>query len=117
MTEAIYKLKNTEIVVSTAYLYYNMYLIKKVYFSCRVMSISHQQECVLKQIYESIILRKLELSENFPRAVLYLRKTALGVGLLSPKTIIDALARKLYLRHQRADDRIGKVIQINEDNA
>ena len=38
--EAIYKLKNTLVVVSTACLYYNMYLIKKVCFVCGVMSIS-----------------------------------------------------------------------------
>ena len=40
--EAIYKLKNTIIAVYNAYMYYNMYLIKKVYFRCRVMSISTQ---------------------------------------------------------------------------
>ena len=115
--EAIYKLKNTTIVASTACIYYNMYLIKKVYFGCRVLGITLQQEEVLKKIYEPIILRKLELSENFPRAVLYSRKTALGVGLIVPRIIIDVLALKLYLGYQKVEDRISLLIQIIEDNA
>ena len=117
MIEAIFKLKNTEIVVTTAHLYYNMYLIKKVYFGCSIVHLSEQQECVLKKIYEPVILRKLGLSENFPRSVLYSRKTALGVGLLAPTTIIDVLAMKLYLRYQRAKDRTSVQIQIIKDNA
>ena len=117
MIEAVFKLKNTKIVVPTAHLYYNMYLIKKVYFGCGIVHLTEQQESELKKIYEPVLLKKLRLSENFPRSVLYSRKTALGVGLLAPRTIIDALALKLYLGHKRADDRIAKVIQINEDNA
>ena len=117
MLEAMYKLKNATMVVSTASMYYNMYLIKKVYFGCGVISITSQQERILKKIYEPIILKKLGLSENFPRAVLYSRKTALGVGLIAPRTIIDELSMKLYLGHRRADDRISKIIQIIEDNA
>ena len=49
--------------------------------------------------------------------MLYSRKTALGVGLIAPRTIIDELSMKLYLGHRRADDRISKIIQIIEDNA
>jgi len=110
MLKAICKLKNTMIVVSTTSIYYNMYLIKKVYFGYGVLSITHQQEGELKKIYESVVLRKLGLSENFSRVVLYSRKTALRVGLIAPRTIIDTLAMKLYLGHQRAEDRISKII-------
>jgi len=109
MIEAVFKLKNTKIVVPTAHLYYNMYLIKKVYFGCRIVHLTEQQEGVLKRICEPVLLKKLGLSENFPRSVLYSRKTALGVGLLAPRIIIDALALKLYLGHKRANDRIAKV--------
>ena len=117
MVEAIFKLKNTEIVVPTAHLYYNMYLIKKVYFGCGIIHLSEQQECILKKIYKPVILRKLGLSKNFPRSILYSRKTALGIGLLTPVTIIDVLALKLYFGHKRANDRVGNIIQINKDNA
>ena len=68
------------------------------------------------EIYKPVILRKLGLSSNFPRSVLYSRKTALGVGLMAPRTIIDGLAMKLYVGHQRSEDRISKIIQIIEDN-
>ena len=64
-----------------------------------------------------MLLKKLGLSENFPRSVLYSRKTALGVGLLAPRTIVDSLALKLCLGHRRANDRIAMIVQINEDNA
>jgi len=57
MLEAMYKLKNATMVVSTASMYYNIYLIKKVYFGCGVMSITSQQERILKKIYEPIILK------------------------------------------------------------
>ena len=116
MRKAIFKLKNTEIVITTVYLYYNMYLITKVYFGCSIIHLTEQQELELKKIYKPVILRKLGLSENFPRYILYSRKTALGVGLLSLSMIIDTLAIKLYLRHIRANNHIEKVIQINEDN-
>ena len=49
---------------------------------------------------KKVILRKLGLSEWFPRDVLYLRKTALGVGIIKPSTIIDILALKLYVGHK-----------------
>ena len=48
---------------------------------------------------------------------MYSRKTALEVGLLSPSIVIYTLAMKLYLGHIRANSRIRKVIQINEDKA
>ena len=56
------------------------------------------------------------MSEKFPRKVLYSRKTSLGVELLAPRMIVDILALKLYVGHQRAESRVAKIIQINEDN-
>ena len=79
MREAIYKLKNTTLAINNASMYYNMYLIKKVYFGTEIMSILEQQENELKKIYESVILKKLGLSEKFPRKILYARKSALGL--------------------------------------
>jgi len=37
MKEATYKLKNIEIYISTEYVFYNMYLCKKVYFGCGII--------------------------------------------------------------------------------
>ena len=58
-------------------------------------------------ISEPVLLKKLGLSEKFPREILYARKSALGVGLLKPSTIITILTLKLYLEHMRNDDRIA----------
>jgi len=117
MKDAIGALKNTTIAVSTASMYYNMYLIKKVYYGGGIFALNDRQEKILKNIYEAVILNKMGLSVKFPRKVLYARKTALGVGLMAPRTIMSVLALKLYLSHQRGDTRVSKLITINEDNA
>ena len=117
MRDAINKLANTELLPSIAHLYYNAYLIKKVYFGCGVMTLDKNQEVILQKIYEPVILRKLKLSEKFPRKVLYMRNSALGIGLLKPRTIVDLLSLKLYLGHHRAKTKESKMMQINEDNA
>ena len=62
MKEAIGRLKNTEIIVSTASMYYNIYLSKKVYYRSGIFYITDQQEDILKKIYKPVILRKMELS-------------------------------------------------------
>jgi len=60
------------------------------------------------------ILNKLGLSKKFLRDILYARKSALGIGLLKPTTIIAILAAKLYVGHMRKNNRISNIIQINE---
>ena len=117
MKEAIGRLKNTSIMISTAPMYYNIYLSKKVYFGCGIFALNLKQVNILKKIYEPVILRKMGLSEKFPRSVLYSRKSALGVGLMSPDTIISSLALKLYTGHNRYKSELSKIIRINEENA
>ena len=68
------------------------------------------------KISEPVLLKKLGLSEKFPRKILYTRKSALRVGLLKPSTIITILILKLYLGYMRKDDRIAWIIKINEEN-
>ena len=115
--DAIYKLRKVEIAAPIAYLYYNAYLMKNVYFRSGVMSLTEKQEITLKQIYGPVLLMKMNLSEKFSRSVLYSRKIVLGIGLMAPKTIIDVLLLKLYLGNQRLNQKVVKIIQINEDNA
>ena len=116
MKDTIGALKNTTIAVSTASMYYNMYLIKKVYYGGGIFALNDRQEKILKNIYEAVILNKMGLSVKFPRKVLYARKSALGVGLMAPWTIMSMLALKLYLSYQRGETRVSKLITINEDN-
>ena len=117
MKEAIGRLKNTSIMILTALIYYNMYLSKKVYFGSGIFALNSKQANILKKIYEPVILRKMGLSEKFPRSVLYLRKSALGVELMSPDTIVSSLALKLYAGHNRYKSELSKIIRINEENA
>ena len=85
------KLRKVEIAAPIAHLCCDAYLIKKVYFGSGVMSLTEKQERMLKQTHEPVLLRKMNLSEKFPRSVLHSRKTTLGIGLMAPKITIDAL--------------------------
>ena len=72
---------------------------------------------MLKKTCEPVLLKKMGLSVKFPQKILCARKSALGIGLLSPATIIDALALKLCLGHKRINDEVAKVIGVIEDKA
>ena len=69
------------------------------------------------KIYEPVILRKLGLSIKFPSNILYARKSMLGVKLMSPSTIMDILALKLYIGYNRGESEVAKIIKILEENA
>jgi hypothetical protein len=96
---AIAKLQNTVIALPLIYIFFNQYLIKSMYFGCRPIYINKAQEKELMKIYEVPILKKIGLSAKFPRQILYVRKAALGVGIIKPSTIINTLAIKLYIEH------------------
>ena len=65
------------------------------------MSISEKQEAELYRIYEKPILRKLGLSVNFPRTLLYVNRNAFSLGLLKPRTIIAQQRLRMYVGHMR----------------
>ena len=44
-----------------------------------------------------------------------MRKNVLGISLLRPKTIMEALALKLYIGHKRANTTINQLINTLED--
>ena len=117
LNEAMSKLKKVPISIVNAHLYYNMYLLRRVYFGCGIMQLMPNQEKELIKISEPILLKKMGLSINFPRKLLYARKSALGVGLIKPSTMILILSMRLYAGHVRAGDRISNIIRINEENA
>ena len=94
-----------------------MYVISQVYSGCEIIILNEKQEETLMKITESMLLRKLGLSEKFPRKILCAQKSQLGVGIMKPSTIITTLALKLYLGHKRQGDTIARKITINEKNA
>ena len=88
------KLKNITIATLVAYIFYNIYLLTKIYFRYSIMYITSKQEQFLMKIYESTILRKLGFSVKFPRNVLYTRKLVLSIGIIKLSTAIEILAFK-----------------------
>jgi len=116
MQEALCKLKSVLLSIANAYMYYNMYLMRKVYFGCGIITLMPNQEKILIKISESILLRKIGLSKKFPTKMLYIRKLALGIGLMKPSTMVAILTLKLYVGYVRAQDRITSIIKINEEN-
>ena len=47
--------------------------------------------------------------------MLHARKSVLGASLMKPSMMV--LALKLCTRHTRANDRLARIIKINEENA
>ena len=112
---SITKMMNTDVNEYQPAVYYNVYMIKSVFFGCGIVELNEQQERELRRIYEEPLLLKLGLSRKFPRDVLYSRKSALGVGIMKPSTIIDILKAKLYLGNVRRKDVTYAAIKLQEE--
>ena len=54
-----------------------------------------------------MLARKLGLGSNFPRKILLGRVTAMGVGIVAPKTEISDLVLKLHLSRRRIQSEKG----------
>ena len=113
---AMWRLRQTPITIGNAYVFYNVYLITHVYFGCGIVNLLPQQEKRLMKISESVLLKKLGLGEKFPRDILHMRKSSLGVGLMKPSTTLAFLALQLYLGHARIEDDTAKMTQAIQDN-
>jgi len=61
------------------------------------------------------MLIKLQLSKNFPKKLLYVRKAFLGIGLLYPKIVLVILAMKLYLGYRRVRWNVTNMIKTSEE--
>ena len=57
----------------------------------------------------------MKLGMIFLRAVLYLRRNAIGIRLIRPKMAIAMQACKLCIRNLRAQMKIARLIRINEE--
>jgi len=83
-------------------------MIKSVYFGYRVVDLNQQQEKELQRIYKESMLMKLGLMEIFPRKLLYVKQSALGVELVSLEIVTDMLVLKLYIRNKR---KLGNTVE------
>ena len=98
---SITKLMTVALNLYQAAIYFNVCVITSVFLGSGIVCITVEQEKELKGMCEEPILMKLGLSKKFPRAVLFSRKSALGVGLMEPHTIIDVLKLKLFIGNMR----------------
>ena len=76
-------------------------MIKSVNVGCGIVELTNKQDEELKRTHEEPLLMKLGLSRKFPRNMLCNRKIALGVGIMTTKTIIDILKAKTHLGNIR----------------
>ena len=58
---------------------------------------------------------KMGLGDNFPRKKWYVKKSALGVGLTEPQTVINYLAIKLCVGYNKSKCDLTSVINMHED--
>ena len=61
------------------------------------------------------MIRKLGLGDNFPRKLLCVQKSYLGIGLIEPNTEIDMLAIKLCIGNKILQGKVYKLIAVQEE--
>ena len=115
MVNSVKKLITTELSAYQTYIYFNMYLLRSVFFRCEVVKISEKQEKDLKKMYEIPLLTKLKLGEKFPRKVLYVRRIAMRVGLIQPCIAIVIVTLQLYFGNIRIESNAGNIILALEE--
>ena len=67
LINSIRKLINTKINSYQAHIYFNMYIIRSIYFRYGIFKLIEVQDKALRLIYERLILKKLGLGEKFLR--------------------------------------------------
>ena len=105
MIELIEKLNITDGKPHLIYFYFNAYLLKKVFFGCRVIKLFKCQHKELRKFCETTIAKNLILGSNFPRAALSSRKNAVRIGWIKPKTAVETLSCKLCIENVRSKQR------------
>lgn len=101
MTDAVKKLTAYTIHPSEVRLFFYAYLIKSVFFGAGVIELSDSQCLELRWIYEGPVLQKMGLSEKFPRSLMYVDVRSMGLGFLTPTTIMHQLKLKLFVGYTR----------------
>jgi len=96
-------------------MYFNMYVTWSVFFGCGVIELSKAQTEELKRIYESKLSKKLQIGKKFPRLLLYTRKLALGIRLISPDTFLATAVVKQYIGNLRAQNNMSTMIIAIEE--
>ena len=108
--EAIDKLFKTTMHTATTHLYFNAYLLKSMCFGCGIIELSRLQEEKLRKIHKETILAKIGLSIKSYYTIIYVRKIALGLGLIKPSTAVKIQMLKQYIEYKQMKSWLSKVI-------
>ena len=76
-----------------------------MYFRCDIVQLHEIEEIELKRRF----------NKNFPKIALYLRKSALEIGLILPNTIIVMLKLKMYVGNIRKRGNTADAMIAQED--
>ena len=98
-----------------AHIYFNIYLLRSVFFRCGVFEITQNQDKELKKIYKAPLLHKLNLGEKFLRKLLYARWNLIRVEIIQPNTAIAMNKMRLYLDNTRLNSNVEQMILALED--
>ena len=90
-------------------------MLKSMFFGVVIVDLNGKQIKELKRIYEAPILAKLRLSKTFPKALLYTRKSFLGVGLIALEIAIMMEKIKVYLGYKRVYHNFTNILKIGEE--
>ena len=58
LNSVIHKLKQTVMEPGVMYLYFNVYLLKRLFFSCGIVNLSIKQEEKIQKKYKTVIVQK-----------------------------------------------------------
>ena len=111
----VIKIMNMDINPYQVLVYYNVYMIKLVFFGYRVIELHRKEENELKRIYKESILIKIGFSWKFLQTVMCTRKSTLKIDLMIPNTIIKMLKLKLYIGNKWNEGNTGEAIKAQEE--
>ena len=115
LKQSITALMSSKINTFQAFIYFNMYMMRSMYFRCYMIDINKMRCNEICKVYEATIAKKLNLSMTFPRKLLYARRTVFGIGLLQPYTIIAMATLKQYIGNLRIIRNVRKMIVANKE--
>ena len=101
MEDSIGKFSNVAMVAQLTHAHANDFFMSKVCFGCGMFDTTEIQEQGLKSMYETPLVRKLNLVRHFLRKMLYSRVTSIEIGTMAPRKAISALTIKSCISHQR----------------
>jgi len=115
LKQSITTLMSSKINAFQAFIYFNMYMMHSMYFGYCAININKTRWNEICKVYEATMTKKLNLSMTFPRKLLYTHRTAIGIGLLQPHTIVAIAILKQYIGNLRTMRNIRKIIVANKE--